>query len=580
MDTHTGNEWRQGRRKRAGNVISMRLDAAFFHERGVRYLQRNDLKRALQAFRKTVEYEPDNPVNHCNLAGVLSEMGDFEASNEVLLHILRDLDPSMAECQFYLANNYANMGEYATAEEYVLRYLDAAPDGEYAEDAEEMLDVLLDEFGGGKAYAEWSERHRARERAAAERDGRHLLEEGHFEAAVEWLEQVIAAEPDNVAARNNLSLAYYYTGQYERAIATAESVLAEQPRNIHALCNLAVFTAQLGPKERMQACVLQLKKVFPLHYDQAMKVGTTLGLVGEHEAALDVFQRLMRVVEKPEPALVHSLAAAAANTGRFALARRWWKALHKEPEMAEVAQYYLDLLQRAQQQGKRMLRASYQSELPLHVQFQRMKKRLHEGNLATWRQDPVLRASLYWGLRHGDGDTRKAVVRTLALISDEDAVKALRLFLKRPDVDASLQAAALCALQSTGCRGRVEINRDGRMESVRMSDLPGDLILGVDASWADVWERAQARLRDTGHARAAAAAKRIWVRFLRRQFLQSELRIARPEVWAAGLVYVALKGQRVSVRQREVAELFQVSPSSVSKVAVRLLDAVATGDRG
>lgn len=558
-------------------MISMRLDAAFFHERGVRYLQRNDLKRALKAFRKTVEYEPDNPVNHCNLAGVLSELGDFEASNEVLLHILRNLDPSMAECQFYLANNYANMGEYATAEEYVLRYLDQAPDGEYAADAEEMLDVLLDEFGGGKAYAEWSERHRIRERALAERDGRHLLEQGHFEAAVEWLEQVIAREPNNIPARNNLSLAYYYTGQYDKAVATAESVLSEHPHNVHAMCNLAVFSAQLGSRERLQQCVAKLKKVFPLHYDQAMKVGTTLGLIGEHEAALDLFARLVRVAERVDAALIHSLAAAAANTGRFAQARRWWKVLSHERDMAEVAQYYLELLNRAEQQGKRTLRASYQNELPLHVQLQRMKRRLHEGDLTTWRQDPVIRASLYWGLRHGDADTRLAVVRTLALIADEDAVQALRLFLKRPDVDGSLQAAALCALRMAGCRGRVDIHQGGALATVRMSDLPNDLILSVDPAWEAVWELAQRGLRETGHARFTGAAKRMWIRFLQRQFLQSELRIARPEVWAAGLVYAVVKGQRATVRQRDVADLFQVSASSVSKVAVRLWGAVDQG---
>jgi tetratricopeptide (TPR) repeat protein len=163
MDTTSMKDKDRTRVSRQNNVISMRLDASFFFERGVKFLQRNDLRRALKAFRRTVEYEPMNPVNHCNLAGVLSEMGDFEASNEVLLHILNNLDPSMAECQFYLANNYANLGRYDIAEEYVLKYLDAAPEGEYVEDAEEMLSVLMDEFGGGKAYAKWEAERQKKE---------------------------------------------------------------------------------------------------------------------------------------------------------------------------------------------------------------------------------------------------------------------------------------------------------------------------------------------------------------------------------------------------------------------------------
>src|SRR5579875_640197 len=188
MDTH---HFRKSSGNGSSNVIAMNFDAAYFFERGVRFLQRNDLNKALKAFRKTVEYEPNNPVNYCNLAGVYSEMGDFEASNELLEHVLCDLDPNMTECQFYLANNYANMGEYDTAEEYVLRYLDADPNGEYAEDAEEMLSVLLDEFGGGRVFEKWQEEKRKMDAKQATKDGRYFLENGQFEAAVEWLEKVI-----------------------------------------------------------------------------------------------------------------------------------------------------------------------------------------------------------------------------------------------------------------------------------------------------------------------------------------------------------------------------------------------------
>lgn len=71
----TASDVRPSQRHPSDNVISMRLDAAFFYERGVKFLERNQLRKAEQAFRKTIEYEPDNPVNHCNLAGVLSELG-------------------------------------------------------------------------------------------------------------------------------------------------------------------------------------------------------------------------------------------------------------------------------------------------------------------------------------------------------------------------------------------------------------------------------------------------------------------------------------------------------------------------
>jgi tetratricopeptide (TPR) repeat protein len=570
MDTNSQKESRQRRTTRTSNVISMRLDAAFFFQRGVRFLERNDLSKALKAFRKTVEYEPENPVNHCNLAGVLSELGDFDASNQILLHVLNDIDPAMAECQFYLANNYANMGEYETAEEYVLQYLDSEPDGEYAADAEEMLDLLLDEFGGGRAYQRWEAKKHEDERALAEQDGRHLLEEGQFEAAVEWLQDIAKREADNTAARNNLSLAYYYTGQYDLAISLTESVLAVQPDNIHALCNLAVFSAHLGPRERLTACVQKLSKVFPLHYDQAMKVGTTLGLVGEHRSALNVFRQLCKIVDQPETILMHSLAASAANVGAFAVARKWWKSLSQVPEMKEVALYYLERIARAQRSKLPRLRVSYQYDLPIQVQFTQMKKRLQHGDLTTLRQDPLLRASLYWGLRHGSSETRRAVIRTLAMIGDADAGKALRSFLKRPDVPDTLQAAALHALQRVGTRGRIEVWQDGSLNSCRMSDIPKDIILSVDPAWRVTYETVEDYLRIHHKSHYIAEAKRAWIGFLKHSFQRTETHFGKPEIWAAALLYAVQKRHNETVRQKDVAELFHVSVSSVSKAAGKL----------
>lgn len=570
MDNNTKQELQPIRTARKGNVISMRLDAAYFFERGVQCLQKNDLRKALRAFRKTVEYEPENPINHCNLAGVLSELGQFEQSNEVLHHVLQDLDPTMAECQFYLANNYANMGQYEIAEEYVLQYLDAEPDGEYAEEATEMLDVLMDEFGGGKAYAAWEAKRQQHERLLAKRDGRHLLEEGKFEAAVEWLEDIVEREPANIAAQNNLSLAYYYTGEKEQAIALTERVLEREPDNIHALCNYVVFSKQTGPRDRYRMRVETLIKVFPLHYDQAMKVGTTLGLVGEHQAAYSVFRRLVSIVEQPEAILLHSLAASAANTGNYNAANKWWRALRQLPEMAEVAEYYLNHLQRAMAQGLRSMRVSYQYDIPLQVQFTEMKKRLSEGNLELWRQDPLLRASLYWGLRNGPPDVQKSVIRTLALIADEDAEKALRAFLKRPDVESGLRAAALFALQRLSVKGRIEIWRDGELQSVRASDVPKDVIMQVEPMWQEVWSRVERWLRLNQKSRYTPEVKRVWVAFLKHTFIRSNMRMIKPDIWVAGLVYEALKRHHEPVVQKDIAEIFHVSAASVRKAAARL----------
>ncbi|QQE81103.1 tetratricopeptide repeat protein [Alicyclobacillus sp. SO9] len=552
------------------NVIDMRLDAAYFFERGVHFLERNHLSKALRAFQRTIEYEPENPVNHFNLAGVLSEMGDFEASNKVLLHVLNDLDPTMAECQFYLANNYANMGEYEAAEEHVLRYLDSDPDGEYAPDAEEMLALLVDEFGGGRAYERWRESQAEKERSAAHRDGRHLLEAGHFEAAVEYLEDIIQDQPDNLAAMNNLSLAYYYTAMHDEAIATTERVLEIQPDNIHALCNLTVYSIHQGPKARLYECVDKLRRVFPLHYDQAMKVGTTLGLVGDHETALQMFTVLAKLVEIPDAALMHSIAAAAANTGRFATARKWWKQLRQLPDLEAVADYHLDRLDTAVNTNAHSLRVSYQYDLPIENQFAEMKRRLNSAQPSEWQDDPVLRASMYWGLRHGNGETRRAVIRTLAIIGDEDAQKALRLFVRRTDVSQSIRQVALSALKICDPNGMVEYYDGTQIVKQPLDNLPWEMLLQVDSQWSAIWQQTQAMLHKKNCTDCHLPAKTAWLGFLKRLFIRNDVRVIKPEVWVAGLVYLAIKGAGQKTSQKEVAESLGVSVSSLRKASRRL----------
>ena len=100
----------------AAKIIPIQWDATFFFESAVRSMDRYHYDKALKYFRRAAEYEPENPVNHCNLAGILSEMGNYEESNEILIQIMETLDPSMTECYFYMANNYANMEQYEKAE--------------------------------------------------------------------------------------------------------------------------------------------------------------------------------------------------------------------------------------------------------------------------------------------------------------------------------------------------------------------------------------------------------------------------------------------------------------------------------
>ena len=324
------------------NVLPISMDAGFFFERAVSSLDRYHYDKALKYFRKAVEYEPENPVNHCNMAGILSEMGDYAASNAALSVVLKDIDPSMTECYFYMANNYANMDMFEAAEEALVKYLEEDPNGQFLGEAEEMMDLLQFELNRPTKLKSI----KSREGIVEHDQARELLEEGKFIQAVKLLEGVTEKHPEFLAARNNLALGYYYLGRFAKSKDMIQGVLEQEPGNLHALCNLAIFYQYEGQEELLQELAGRLRKVIPFHQEHVFKLATTMGILGEHEAAYGHFKRLLQDEEVNfDPCLYHYAAVAAYNLGRYTEAKVLWGQVKKLDPESVIPIFYLSRIE-------------------------------------------------------------------------------------------------------------------------------------------------------------------------------------------------------------------------------------------
>lgn len=284
------------------NIIPIHLDASFFFERAVRSLDRNHVDKALKYFRKAVEYEPENPVNHCNMAGILSEKGDYEASNAILANVLEVVDPSMTECYFYMANNYANMDRFEEAEQALVTYLEEDTQGQFMTEAEEMMELLYYELDRPTKL----NRIKSRKGVVEHDQARELLEEGKFAQVAELLEGMSSDYPDYLVARNNLALAYYYMGLFPKAKETIAEVLEQEPGNLHALCNLAIFHQNENRADQVPLLIKKLRVIVPFQHEQVYKLATTMGILGQHDTAYVHFRRLLKDEETvADPALAH-----------------------------------------------------------------------------------------------------------------------------------------------------------------------------------------------------------------------------------------------------------------------------------
>lgn len=426
------------------NVIPVTLDANFFFERAVRSLDRFQYDKALKNFRKAVEYEPENPVNHCNMAGILSEMGNYKASNEILTHVLEKIDPAMTECHFYMANNYANMESFEEAERSLMTYLEQDAAGEYLAESEELMELLQYELDRPAPLI----KIRSREGIVEHDRARALLEEGKFPQAVDLLEEIIKATPDFLAAHNNLALAYFYMGRFARAKECLGEVLEQDPGNLHALCNMAIFLQYAGDRDQLDTLLARLETTVPFHKEHVFKMATTMGILGRHKTAYSHFRRLLRDEEVgADASLFHYCAAAASNSGLHSDALRCWRQAAKLDPASPVPAFFLAQLQQALAEDRAMSPVSYNYQLPFQEQLKQWKNNASSFT-AEVRNNPLLRASFFWALRYGDSGTRMQVTEALRWIEDEEMSEVLgELLQQEPLQEEKLQEAALISLQ-------------------------------------------------------------------------------------------------------------------------------------
>lgn len=170
------------------NIVRIEFDADFYIDRAIFAANRGQYEKALKYFRIAIEKEPDNTYNYLNLAGLLAELGRFEESNEVLEGLLYDIAPTLFDCLYYLANNFISLGEFELAEEYLFKYIQSEPEGEYKDEAEELLQVVACELGRapGEICPSQQTSHLLKQEEA-----RFLLEAGEYTKAKQILEEIV-----------------------------------------------------------------------------------------------------------------------------------------------------------------------------------------------------------------------------------------------------------------------------------------------------------------------------------------------------------------------------------------------------
>ncbi|MED4585723.1 tetratricopeptide repeat protein [Brevibacillus choshinensis] len=524
-------------------VVDFKQDAAFFVDRGTRFLNRYDYEKALRSFRRAIELEPANAECHCHLASALAETGQFEASNDVLFEVIEKWDTSMSEVYFYMANNYANLEDYQMAEEMAIRYLQEEGNGPYREDAEELLDYIYFELDMPPRHFLPSEKedvYSKHERA------RRSLEEGRFLEALDILKEIVEADPSFLPAWNNLSLAYYYVGDFQESMKTIEKTLEMENGNLHALCNLAVLLSHHNHASELISLMDMLKKVVPFHPENTYKLATTMGVLGQHDEAYFHYQRMLKSGRPHEACTYHYAAISAYLSGRKDQALKWWqKAKQMDPE-AGVADQYIQMVKN-EQEGETIKPIPYQYN---PTQKEVSWEQASFTGVEDFKTDPMIRASLLWALQHGREEVKLAVLQTLSLIGDDEAETAVRQFYHSTD-NQQLQKLALLALADMGAAMPEHAPKSGASQS---SD---------EWSTASVEDGIQHFMVEGGQVAAGNWCLQYWQEH--QEYAQSHVQVRKALAWVAALEYVYGTVSQEKQSQAFLAQKYGVSVSTVAK---------------
>jgi tetratricopeptide (TPR) repeat protein len=312
-----GENMKLERPTKKARVISFIPDGEYYYQKGITAYQKGDLYRAKKFVERAIAFNPNDPEYLCQEAAILAELELFEESNTLLKKVVKELDESMTECYFFMANNFAYLGRYEEAVRELKLYMTMDPQGGFIQEARELYRVLSMESNENI--------HEEDGYVADHEKGRQALEQGHYQKAIYFFKKVLKERPKFWVAYNNLAIAYFSMGDSAKSFETLELVVSEDPGNIHALCNLATFYERQGEKEKLERILGVLDKLHPIFPEHRNKLGATYFFMGDYKKAYHWLKSADRAGSYWDQPFYYWLALTAYRLGRPKEAMKAWE---------------------------------------------------------------------------------------------------------------------------------------------------------------------------------------------------------------------------------------------------------------
>lgn len=558
---------------KTGKVIPFSQSATFYMKRGAKELEKNDLIAAIGKYREAYERAPQDPEIAVALAEILSQMQRFEESNRILFRLMSDLPDAPPECHFGLACNYFGLQDYDSAADSLEDYLEADPDGMFAADAEDFLDLIDDdeamfETTGLRTDDDYEDN-------AVCHFVRSLLASGEVGYAVEELEHRIGQAPESIKVREQLCIAYFIANRRDEAKKIANELLDDDPENVLANSTLALAEIEEGNRIAANARLDKMLKLQALEPEELHSIAVLQLDLERYADAEKTLAQLLYIMPYDENVL-HKSGYARFMQGDAEGAKAYYQKLLRIDPHDTVAKYYLNQCKHADGTVKH---ASSKWIIPYQVPFGEAFRRLnhlnrmlalpHDELYRAWSEDSAFRDQLVWAMTLSDLRVKKSMLSLVFTFGDHLAEHILRDFAMRTDQPDELKRAVLGMLKHLDAKEPYMAYLNGRWIKGRVSLL--ELGYKMPAAYEGIMQLLMQYMLGNCREECATEATNIFKRYvesLNQKF--PRLSAAQEISFAAALEYLGRRSCGETVTEDEISEVYRVTKPRLRNALVKL----------
>ncbi|MBQ7278054.1 MAG: tetratricopeptide repeat protein [Clostridia bacterium] len=432
------------------NILSFDQGARFYLRSGRKKVEEGDLVRALEHLRTAHEKDGEDPEITIALAEVLNRMQRFEESIRVIMSMgkLEQLPPDGI---FGLASNFIAMEDFGPARLCLERYLQAAPNGDYAPDARDYLGLMADE-----PEMNW-------QLGLDEGEDVNLIDQIHFAKALhqsgrdkEALNHLTRLEdryPQSLWLQMELALCEYCLEMYESCQQRLFNILKEDRGYVRARCLLAMLYKQQGNRREARELVRSISIPTDGSTEELGTLCLLLLELHEFERAEEACEAMYSLLPY-DTLVIHQLAVSKVMLGKKEEARALYQKNAAMDPHDTVAAWYLEQLEN--QTDERKLKRCFNEYYDINYQeFLRRTKAIDkvflqgpEAIVTAWEEEQAFRDLVIWCLHSPYIRPKQLPLTVLVMAGDQRAEQAIRDFLLRTDQADEDKAGAFAALQT------------------------------------------------------------------------------------------------------------------------------------